>query len=83
MKAIWLPDSFYRLKPLILMFAAALLLLASDNLLLSLLAVACIGYSVWILFMRLSWSNAGKIKTRVESNRAGQTKTHIVKTTHK
>ena len=83
MKDIWLPDSLYRLKPLILMLTGAILLLVSDSLLLSLFAAACIGYGVWILLMRLIWSNTDTIKTRVGSNQAGQPKTHYVKTTYK
>ena len=83
MKDIWLPDSLYRLKPLILMLVGAILLLVSHNLLLSLLAAVCIGYSVWILFMRVIWSNADTIKTRVGSNQGVQARTHYVNTTHK
>ena len=82
MKDIWLPDSLYRLKPLILMLAGAILLLTSHNLLLSLLAAACIGYAVWILVMRLIWSNADTTKTRAGSNLDGEPKTHYVETTH-
>ena len=83
MKDIWLPDSLYRVKPLIIMLAGAILLFISKNLLLSLFAAGCIGFAVWILFMRLIWSNADSLKTRVGSNQAGQPKTHYVKTTHK
>lgn len=79
MKDIWLPDSLYRLKPLILMLTGAALLLVSKNLLLSLFAAACIGYSVWIISMRLIWSNADTIKTRTGSTQSGQPKTHTVK----
>lgn len=82
MKDIWLPDSLYRLKPLILLLTGAILLLVSKNLFLSLFAAACIGFAVWILFMRLIWSNADNIKTRVGSNQAGQSRTHYVKRTH-
>lgn len=79
MKDIWLPDPLYRLKPLILMLTGAILLLVSENLFLSLFAAACIGYSVWILFMRLIWSNADTIKSRVGSSRSAHPKTHYVK----
>ena len=82
MKDIWLPDSLYRLKPLILMLTGAILLFISKNLFLSLIAAACIGYAVWILFMRLIWSNADTIKTRAGLNQAGEPRTHYVKTTH-
>ena len=53
---------------------------AKPNILfLSLFAAAYIGYSVWILFMRVIWSNADSIKTRVGSARSGHPKTHYVK----
>jgi hypothetical protein len=82
MKDIWLPDSLYRLKPLILMLTGAILLLVSKNLFLSLFAAACIGFAAWILFMRMIWSNADNIKTHVGSNQAGQSRTLYVEKTH-
>ncbi|SDP68034.1 hypothetical protein SAMN05660330_03668 [Desulforhopalus singaporensis] len=74
----WLPDSLYRLKPLLIGFAGASLLYLSKNLFISVLGVLCVAYAFWILVMRLLWSSAVTIKARRSSARAGQRKIHRV-----
>lgn len=76
---IWLPDSLYRLKPLLLGFAGATLLYVSEHLFTTVLAVLCLGYACWIILIRLMWSTAETIRPHVSSTRAGEQKTHYVK----
>ena len=77
---IWLPDSLYRLKPLLLMLFGAILLYLSRNIYLSLLAVTCIGFAGWIFFMRLKWSNTGVVVSRFGSDPTGPPKSLVVDT---
>ena len=75
---IWLPDSLYRIKPLLLMLLGAALLLISEAIVPTILACICLGYGSWIIVVRMMWSNAGMVKTRVGSRMAGEQKTHYV-----
>ena len=75
---IWLPDSLYRVKPLLLMLFGAALLFITDAILPIILACFCLGYGSWILVIRIMWSNTDMIKTRVGSRMAGEHKTHQV-----
>ena len=75
---IWLPDSLYRVKPLLLMLAGAVLLLVTNSVILTILGSACLGYGTWIIIARMMWSNAGMLKTRVGSRMAGEHKTHVI-----
>ena len=74
----WLPDSLYRVKPLLLILFGAALILITDAVVLMIIAFICLGYGCWIIVVRLLWSNAGMIKTRVGSRMAGEQKTHHV-----
>jgi hypothetical protein len=74
----WLPDSLYRVKPLLLILFGAALILVTDALVPMILAFVCLGYGSWIIVVRLLWSNAGMLKTRVGSRMAGEHKTHHV-----
>jgi hypothetical protein len=67
---IWLPDSLYRLKPLLSGFAGATLLYVSDHLFTTILAVLVLGYGCWIIVIRLLWSGAEPIKIPVIKIRA-------------
>ena len=80
---IWLPDSLYRIKPLILMLFGAFLLIITDAIVPMILAFFCLGYGSWIIAVRLLWSNAGTVKTRVGSAMVGEQRTHVVDITHK
>lgn len=80
---IWLPDSLYRVKPLLLMLFGAALLLITDAIVPMILACICLGYGSWIIVVRMLWSSAGTIKTRVGSTMGGEQKTHYVDTTLK
>ena len=75
---IWLPNSLYRVKPLLLLLAGAVLLLVSDAIIPMILAFICLGYGSWIIVVRLLWSNAGNLKTRAGSRIVGEHKTHYV-----
>jgi hypothetical protein len=80
---IWLPDSLYRVKPLLLvLFGAALLYISNDFFTIG-LGVFSVGYGSWIIVVRMMWSNAGTVKTRVGSTPAGEQRTHYVDTTRK
>ena len=75
---IWLPDSLYRVKPLLLLLFGAALLFISDSTFLSMVAFLCMGYGSWILVIRLMWSTSGTIKTRAGPPMAGEERTHVV-----
>jgi len=75
---IWLPDSLYRAKPLILGLAGAILLYISKDLFTTIVAFLCLGYAGWIIVIRLMWSTADMIKTKTGSVNAGEQKTHYV-----
>jgi hypothetical protein len=78
MSKIWLPTPLYRLKPLLLGFAGALLLYFSKDWFTTGLAFLCLGYAGWIIIIRLLWSTANVVKTKVGSVQAGGKKTHVV-----
>ena len=75
---IWLPDSLYRVKPLLLMLFGAALLFISNDLFTMGLGLVSLGYGSWVIVVRMLWSTTGMIKTRVGSPMAGEQKTHVV-----
>jgi len=75
---IWLPDSLYRVKPLLLMLFGAALLYVSNNLFTIGLAFFSLGFASWIIVLRLMWSTAGMIKSKAGSVKAAAQKTHHV-----
>ncbi len=75
---IWLPDSLYRLKPLLLMLFGSYLLYLSDNIYLLGLALACMGYAGWIFVVRLLWKDKTIILSQLRSAHSGHQKTHYV-----
>ena len=75
---IWLPDSLYRVKPLLLILSGAVFLHLSNSTLLTLFACVLLGYGTWIIVIRILWSNTGMLKTRVGSRMGGESKTHYV-----
>ncbi len=80
---IWLPDSLYRIKPLVLMLFGAFLLIITDAIVPMILAFICLGHGSWIIVIRLLWLNARTAKTGVGSTLAGEQRTHYVDTTPK
>jgi len=76
---IWLPDSIYRLKPLLLGLAGAALLYVSTNLFTTVLAVLCLGYACWVILIRLMWSTAVTIRPGLKSTRGVKQKIRNVK----
>ena len=75
---IWLTDSLYSSKPLILGLAGAILLYISKDMFTTGVAFLCLGYAGWIFVIRLMWSTADMIKTKTGSVNAGEQKTHFV-----
>lgn len=75
---IWLPDSLYRLKPLLLMLTGTSLLYISDNIFLFVLALAFMGYAGWIFIVRLLWKDKTIILSQLRSAHTGHQKTHYV-----
>lgn len=52
---IWLPKPLYKLKPLLYIICAILMLNTIPNLFVIMFSSALIGYSVWICWMRYQW----------------------------
>ena len=73
---IWLPDSLYRAKPLFIGLLGAILLYVSNDLFTTGFAFVCLGFASWIIVIRLMWSTAGMIKSKIGSVNAGEQKTH-------
>ena len=80
---IWLPNSLYRLKPLLLLLVGVYLLFLYDNMLASAIAFLCFGYAIWILASRLMWSNSGMLKTRVGADLVGEQGGRVVNVSEK
>jgi len=76
---IWLPDSLYRAKPLLIGLLGAILLYVSNDLFTTGFAFVCLGFAGWIIVIRLMWSTADMIKTKIGSANAGEQKTHYVR----
>lgn len=79
----WLPNSLYKLKPLLFLFLGAYLLFLYDSRLISILAYLCIGYGIWILVTRIRWSSTDTIKSRSGSSVVGGQGTRVVDVTQK
>ena len=80
---IWLPDSLYRIKPLLIILFGAVLLIITDAIVPMILGFICLGYGSWIIVVRLLWSNARMVKSRVGSAMIGEQRTHVVDVTRK
>ena len=79
----WLPNSLYRLKPLLLLILGAYLLFLYDNRFTSILAYLCIGWGIWILVSRIRWSTTDTLKSRAGSSAIGGQGTRVVDVTQK
>lgn len=78
MSKIWLPAPLYRLKPLLLGLAGAALLYVSNDWFTTGFALIALGYAGWIIVIRLLWSAANLVKTKVGSANAGEQRTYYV-----
>ncbi|MGI9537950.1 MAG: hypothetical protein ACR2PB_12835 [Desulfocapsaceae bacterium] len=75
MKKIWLPYPIYFLKPFAVGLVGLLILYVSEDLFTFGFALLCLGYSGWIIFMRLMWSikNAAKSRLKRSNDKKGKT----------
>lgn len=58
----WLPQPLYNAKPVVFLLAALSLMLITRNAIVTVFAVALIGYSLWIFFVRFMWKDAGMVE---------------------
>ena len=72
---IWLPDSLYRAKPLLIMLFGAMLLYLTDHIILAIFAFLCLGYGSWIIVMRVMWSDTGIVISCFGTSHSGRAKT--------
>jgi len=56
---IWLPTFLYKIKPVVYIICAILLINLLPGIVVTLVAVALICYSGWICWMRLEWKHTG------------------------
>ncbi len=75
MKKIWLPYPLYFLKPFVVGLIGIILLYVSEDLFTTSFAVLCLGYSGWIIFMRVMWSIKNAIKSIDERSKEKKDKT--------
>ena len=64
MKKIWLPYPIYFLKPFAIGLVGLIILYISEDLFSSGIALICLGYSGWVIFMRVMWSIKRAVKSR-------------------
>ena len=79
MKKIWLPYPLYFLKPLAIGLVGLIILYVSEDLFTSGFALLCLGYSGWIIFMRLMWSIKKAAKSKFRETKNKQDKTYSAK----
>ena len=76
MRKIWLPYPLYFLKPFIVALIGIILLYVSEDLFTAGFAVLCLGYSGWIIFMRVMWAIKRKAKSRFGKSKKTGEKTY-------
>jgi len=54
----WLPQPLYNAKPVVFLLAALSLCFLTKNVFVTLFAVYVLGYSAWIIAMRLMWNTS-------------------------
>ena len=79
MKKIWLPYPLYFLKPFAIGLVGLIILYVSEDLFASGFALLCLGYSGWIIFMRLLWSIKKAAKSKLRETKKKQDKTYSAK----
>lgn len=58
----WLPRSLYKVKPLLFLLVAFILIQLSQNPIAICCSIGLMGYSVWILWMRYQWKDTGIVE---------------------
>ena len=77
MKKIWLPYPIYFLKPFAVGLVGLIILYISEDLFTSGFALLCLGYSGWIIFMRVMWSIKNAAKSKLGRSNDKQDKTYF------
>ena len=76
MKKIWLPYPLYFLKPFAIGLVGIIILYVSEDLFTFGFAVLCLGYAVWIIFMRVMWSIKRAAKSSLGQSKDKKEKTY-------
>ncbi len=76
MKKTWLPYPIYFLKPFAVGLIGLIILYVSEDLFTYGVALLCIGYSGWIIFMRVVWSVKNAAQSRIERSKEKKDKTY-------
>ena len=76
MKKIWLPYPLYFLKPFLVGLIGITLLYVSEDLFTLSFAVLCLGYSGWVIFMRVIWSIRNAAKSGLNKAKTKKDKTY-------
>ena len=76
MKKIWLPYPLYFLKPFVVGLIGIILLYVSEDLFTTGFAFLCLGYSGWIIIIRLIWSTKNAIKSSLGKSKRKEDKTY-------
>ena len=76
MKKIWLPYPLYFLKPFAVGLIGIILLYVSEDLFTTSFAFLCLGYSGWIIVIRVMWSIKNAIKSSNSKSKGKEDKSH-------
>ena len=76
MKKTWLPYPIYFLKPFAVGLIGLIILYVSEDLFTYGVALLCIGYSGWIIFMRVVWSVKNAAQSRIKGSKEKKDKTY-------
>ena len=76
MKKIWLPYPVYVLKPVAIALVGLIILYVTEDLFSSGFSILCLGYSGWIIFMRVIWYIKRATKSRLERSDDEKDKTY-------
>ena len=76
MSKIWLSYPLYFLKPFAVGLVGAIILYVSEDLFTTGFALLCLGYSGWIIFMRVVWSIKNAAKSKLGRAKDEQDKTY-------
>ena len=79
MKKIWLPYPLYFLKPFLVGFIGITFMYVSEDLFTLSFAVLCLGYSGWVIFMRVMWAIKRAAKSGLKSSKDKRDKTYSAK----
>ena len=79
MKKIWLPYPLYFLKPFAIVLVGLIILYVSEDLFSFIIALLCLGYAGWIIFMRVMWFLKRAARGRLGQSNDKQDKTYSAK----